>query len=117
MDLGQLIELVSEFRQGRLSDDAIHAGGGHGAAIAADYPGHFHFLAVTGPRRALAAPMEPYFAVPLGNMMLSGAFGRTRAEGTGGAEGKRRTVVLAQFRQFLPFPQFLFDNPHNLCYT
>lgn len=75
VDLGKLVELVSEFREGRLTNDAVYEDGGHGAVIAADYPGHFHFLAVTGPRRALAAPMEPYFAVPLGNMMLSGAFG------------------------------------------
>jgi len=75
VDLGKLIELVREFREGRLSNDAVYADGGHGAVIASDYPGHFHFVAVTGPRRALARPMEPYFAVPLGNMMLSGAFG------------------------------------------
>ncbi len=75
VDLGRLIELVCELREGRLTNDAVHADGGHGAVIAPDYPGGFHFLAVTGPRRALAAPMEPHFAVPLGDMMLSGAFG------------------------------------------
>lgn len=75
VDLGKLIELVAELREGRLSGDAIYADGGHGAYIAPDYPGRFRFLAVTGSQRARARPMEPHFAAPLGNMMLSGAFG------------------------------------------
>jgi len=75
VDLGQIIELVAALREGRLTNDEVYADGGHGAYIAPDYPGHFHFLAVTGPRRAMTRPMEPYFAAPLGNMMLSGAYG------------------------------------------
>lgn len=75
VDLGKLIELVAALREGRLTNDEVYADGGHGAYISPDYTGHFHFLAVTGPRRALARPMEPYFAAPLGDMMLSGAFG------------------------------------------
>jgi len=75
VDLGRAIELVGALREGTLTNDDVYADGGHGAAIAPDYPGGFHFLAVTGPLRALARPMEPYFAAPLGDMMLSGAFG------------------------------------------
>jgi uncharacterized protein (DUF1786 family) len=39
------------------------------------------FLAVTGPRRALLADsgLEPYLAVPHGDMMLAGCFGLLRA--------------------------------------
>ena len=39
------------------------------------------FLAVTGPRRALARPgrLRPYFAVPHGDMMIAGCFGLVRA--------------------------------------
>ena len=75
VDLGKLVELVTGLREGTLSNDAVYADEGHGAYISPEYRGPFRFLAVTGPRRALAAPMEPYFAVPYGDMMLTGAFG------------------------------------------
>lgn len=80
MDLGKLVELVSGLREGTLSNDAVYADEGHGAYISPEYPGDFHFLAVTGPRRAMARPMEPHFAVPYGDMMLAGAFGLLAAD-------------------------------------
>jgi uncharacterized protein (DUF1786 family) len=80
IDLGKLIQLVSALREGTLSNDAIYADEGHGAFISPDYPGGFHFLVVTGPQRALARPMQPYFAVPFGDMMLAGAFGLLAAD-------------------------------------
>ncbi len=80
VDLGKLIELVDGLREGTISNEAIYADHGHGAYIAPDYRGGFHFLAVTGPQRALAEPMEPHFAVPYGNMMLAGAFGLLAAD-------------------------------------
>ena len=80
LDLGKLIELVSQLREGTLSNEAGYADDGHGAYIAPDYPGTFRFLAVTGPRRVLARPMQPYFAVPYGDMMLTGAFGLLSAD-------------------------------------
>ncbi len=75
MDLGKLVELVCGLREGTLTNEAVYADEGHGAYISPDYPGGFRHLAVTGPRRALARPMEPYFAAPYGDMMLTGAFG------------------------------------------
>lgn len=80
VDIGQLIELVTRLCDGTLSNEAVYADQGHGAYIAPDYPGSFRFLAVTGPQRALARPMEPYFAVPFGDMMLAGAFGLLAAD-------------------------------------
>lgn len=80
MDIGKLVELVAGLREGRLDNEAVYADGGHGAYISPDYPGGFHFLVVTGPLRALARPMEPYFAVPFGDMMLAGAFGLLAAD-------------------------------------
>ena len=80
VDLGKLIELVSGLREATLDNEAVYADHGHGAYISPDYPGYFRFLAVTGPRRALAQPMEPYFAVPYGDMMLTGAFGLLAAD-------------------------------------
>ena len=80
VDYGQLIELVSQLREGTLTNEAVYNDGGHGAFIAPDYPGGFRFLAVTGPRRALAKPLEPYMAAPFGNMMLAGAFGLLAAD-------------------------------------
>jgi uncharacterized protein (DUF1786 family) len=58
----------------------VYADNGHGAYIAPEYSGRFRFVAVTGPQRAMARPLEPYFAVPYGNMMLSGAFGLMAAD-------------------------------------
>ena len=80
VDRGRLIELVCELQEGTLSNEQVYADQGHGAVIAADYPGRFRFLAVTGPQRALARPLEPYFAVPYGDVMLSGAFGLLAAD-------------------------------------
>ncbi len=79
-DLGKLIQLVSGLREGTLSNEAVYADGGHGTYISPDYPGGFLFLAVTGPQRTKARPMEPYFAVPFGDMMLAGAFGLLAAD-------------------------------------
>ena len=75
VDLGKMIDLVSGLREGKLTNEQVYADEGHGAYISPDYDGRFRFTAVTGPRRALARPLEPYFAVPYGDMMLTGAFG------------------------------------------
>ena len=80
MDLGKFVELVSALSEGTLSNDAVYADGGHGAFISPAYRGGFRFLTVTGPQRALTRPMEPYFAVPFGDMMLAGAFGLLAAD-------------------------------------
>jgi uncharacterized protein (DUF1786 family) len=78
---------------GTISDDAVFADSGHGALVveaadgAADQSasaptdGSLPLLAVTGPRRELlrGSTLQPYEAVPHGDMMLAGCFGLLRA--------------------------------------
>jgi hypothetical protein len=54
---------------------------GHGALVLQPTPGALPQLAVTGPRRAMirGSHLQPYFAVPHGDMMIAGCFGLLRA--------------------------------------
>ncbi len=70
---------------GRLDNGTIFADEGHGCFIV-EQPeetprSKSPFLAVTGPRRALAlgSRLRPYLAVPHGDMMMAGCFGLVRA--------------------------------------
>ncbi len=80
VDRLRLVSLLQSLQAGVLTDEAVLADNGHGAALHPDYrpwdppP----FVAVTGPRRALAEGLG-YFAAPCGNMMLAGAFGLVAA--------------------------------------
>jgi len=64
---------------GTLRHQDVFASHGHGVFYAAgERPSNPHpFVAVTGPQRAKlrASVLKPYFAVPHGDMMLSGCFG------------------------------------------
>ena len=76
----QEIESLSEgLAAGTLRHEDVFGSHGHGALYAAgDRPSNPHpFVAVTGPQRAKlrASTLRPYFAVPHGDMMLSGCFG------------------------------------------
>jgi len=76
----QEIESLSEgLAAGTLRHEDVFGSQGHGALYAAgDRPPNPHpFVAVTGPQRAKlrASTLRPYFAVPHGDMMLSGCFG------------------------------------------
>jgi len=76
----QEIESLSEgLVAGTLRHEDVFGSHGHGALYAAgDRPSNPHpFVAVTGPQRAKlrASALNPYFAVPHGDMMLSGCFG------------------------------------------
>ncbi|RIK21617.1 MAG: hypothetical protein DCC52_14060, partial [Chloroflexi bacterium] len=66
---------------GSLTNDEIFNSQGHGAVMFDTQPQPLDFLAVTGPRRAMlrALQLNPYFAVPYGDMMLAGAFGLLHA--------------------------------------
>lgn len=77
----RLMRLVDRLRAGVLTDAEVFDDDGHGAAIHPDYvPGDgFKFIAVTGPRRHLAADLGYYFAAPHGDMMLTGCFGLVAA--------------------------------------
>ena len=79
MSPDKLADHVTRLRAGTLSNDEVFADNGHGSTIHPDCPQGFHFVAVTGPQRAMATPMGYYMAVPHGDMMLSGCFGLVAA--------------------------------------
>jgi uncharacterized protein (DUF1786 family) len=85
MSTEKLADYVDRLRRGTLSNDEVFADNGHGAVVCPDRPrtaparGAFQFVAVTGPQRAMAAPLGYYMAVPHGDMMLSGCFGLVAA--------------------------------------
>jgi hypothetical protein len=64
-----------------LSNEEVFAENGHGAVIIDPDPltlkDSEHGVCVTGPRQSMmkASRLRPYFAVPFGDMMLSGCFG------------------------------------------
>ncbi len=77
-----LSALVDGLRTGILGNDAVRERGGHGAAYAREHafePGAYDFVAVTGPRRAMAEGLGYAMAAPYGDMMLTGCFGMVAA--------------------------------------
>lgn len=77
----KLENLLSELAAGTLTNDAIYKDHGHGALIYNSQPlpldqADFNVV-VTGPRRNMLrdSALRPYFAVPFGDMMLTGCFG------------------------------------------
>ena len=77
----KLRQLIGGLRAGTLTNEGVFSDGGHGAYTSPEYspaPG-YDFVAITGPQRALAADLGHYFAVPHGDMMLTGCFGLVAA--------------------------------------
>jgi uncharacterized protein (DUF1786 family) len=81
LDLAGIEALLERLAAGTLTDGEVFNDGGHGALVIKANPldirdGSFG-VAVTGPRRALLqnSRLRPYFAVPAGDMMLTGCFG------------------------------------------
>lgn len=80
MDPAKLIDHVGRLQLGTLTNDEVFADHGHGAAVLEGAPlGTFGFVAVTGPQRHMARDTGWHFAVPFGDMMLSGPFGLVAA--------------------------------------
>jgi uncharacterized protein (DUF1786 family) len=81
LTLPQLEGLLERLAAGTLTNAEVFSTMGHGALILQDLPDSRPRLAVTGPRRAMlrGSRLEPYFAVPHGDMMLAGCFGLLRA--------------------------------------
>jgi uncharacterized protein (DUF1786 family) len=77
MTAEKLQRLVDGLRDGTLKNEDVFSDGGHGAYTSPEFwPGNgFAHVAVTGPQRALARDLSYYFAVPHGDMMLTGCFG------------------------------------------
>ncbi len=78
---------LRDLATGTLENDTIFADSGHGALMLAPAatspraaPAAMPFLAVTGPRRELlrGSVLNPYEAVPHGDMMLAGCYGLLR---------------------------------------
>lgn len=80
LDTITLADHVSRFIRGALGDDEVFASQGHGCARRAEAPrGQDWPVALTGPRRALAAGLGWRVAAPYGDVMLSGCFGLVAA--------------------------------------
>ncbi|GAW92616.1 hypothetical protein TherJR_2365 [Calderihabitans maritimus] len=81
MNKEKLGDYLDRFRRGVLSHEEVFSDGGHGSYISSEYNGEegFEFWVVTGPNRYLAEGLPVYFAVPYGDMMLSGCFGLVAA--------------------------------------
>lgn len=86
LDLPKLENLLRMLADGTLKHEDIFGDHGHGALIYDPEPlplfdddlsGGKFGVVVTGPRRNLMRPssLRPYFAVPFGDMMISGCFG------------------------------------------
>jgi hypothetical protein len=81
LDRPGLERLLSKLADGNLTHGEVFAANGHGALVYSQEAlpmDHADFnLVVTGPRRNLlhGSALRPYFAVPFGDMMISGCFG------------------------------------------
>ncbi len=74
---------LDRLAEGTLSNDEVFADMGHGALELGPVATPSALIALTGPRRGLlnGSRLEPYLAVPHGDMMMAGCFGLLRALG------------------------------------
>jgi len=75
LNLDSLAKLIQRFQSTELTNAEIFGQGGHGATLHPEMKPGWDFVAVTGPRRNLAKPLNWYEAAPYGDMMLTGCFG------------------------------------------
>ena len=91
LDLEKLDGLLIALADGSLQHEHVFGDHGHGALIYDETPlplqtgdaGYGDGVVVTGPRRNMMRPsrLNPYFAVPFGDMMIAGCFGLLSATG------------------------------------
>jgi uncharacterized protein (DUF1786 family) len=90
LDGTRLRLLLDQLAAGTVSHDGVSAEHGHGALVLDRAPAAVDLVAATGPRRALLsgayggggtqpAGLQPYMAVPHGDMMMAGCWGLVRA--------------------------------------
>jgi len=81
MTATKLEDYIDRLLKASLTDDEVFGDGGHGCFIHPGFtPGNgFELISVTGPRRNMAKGLGYYFAVPYGDMMLTGCFGLLNA--------------------------------------
>jgi len=75
VDLESLAKFIRRFQTTDLTNDEVFEQGGHGATLHPEMHPGWDFVAVTGPRRSMAKPLNWYEAAPYGDMMLTGCFG------------------------------------------
>jgi uncharacterized protein (DUF1786 family) len=77
----RLAGYVEQLGKGSITNEAVFADKGHGALVFNPQAPLPDLIAVTGPRRALLVDsgLQPYLAVPHGDMMLTGNLGLLRA--------------------------------------
>ena len=81
MNLPKMEALLNDFATGTLTNEFVYHDMGHGALVYHPFPYTFPTnepgVIVTGPRRNIlqGSTLNPYFAVPFGDMMLAGCFG------------------------------------------
>ena len=78
---GELEGYIERLAAGTLSNEEVFGDMGHGALELGPVARRPALTALTGPRRALlnGSPLNPYLAVPHGDMMMAGCFGLLRA--------------------------------------
>jgi uncharacterized protein (DUF1786 family) len=81
MTTDQIVSFTERLLTGDLTQDDVFDSKGHGVYYADPRPVREPFVAVTGPRRARIRDtrLQPYFAAPHGDMMISGCFGLVEA--------------------------------------
>ena len=81
LSVAKLERYLGQLAAGTISNAEVFADMGHGALVVRPTEVLPRFLAVTGPRRGLlnGSALDPYGAVPHGDMMLAGCFGLLRA--------------------------------------
>jgi uncharacterized protein (DUF1786 family) len=81
LSAARLARYVEQLGEGSITNEAVYNDKGHGALVLDPAAPEPDLLAVTGPRRRLLVEsgVEPYLAVPHGDMMLSGNLGLLRA--------------------------------------
>ncbi|HEY8490688.1 MAG TPA: DUF1786 family protein [Dehalococcoidia bacterium] len=81
LEPGEIERLTEGLVAGTLSHEEVFAHHGHGVYYAEPVNGGAPLVAVTGPQRGKlkGSRLQPYFATPHGDMMISGCFGMVQA--------------------------------------
>jgi uncharacterized protein (DUF1786 family) len=77
MNEENIIDVIKRFKERNITDDEVFSGRGHGVYFSEDLTEDTSSwpVVITGPKRQLACRGDYYFAVPNGDMMLTGCFG------------------------------------------
>lgn len=102
----KLDQLLISFANGTLTHEEVFSEHGHGALVYTSEPlvmdGPGFGVVATGPRRSLieGSALQPYFAVPFGDMMIAGCFGMLAA--TADIQPELGSTILSSLEQKTP---------------